>query len=590
MKKAGIKAEALNENTPQKDVSVALDPDRGVHLIFASPEYLLRSPRMKKFYADEEAWTRIFGVLVDKAHVIHEWAETFRKDYRDLKTLRVILGNTVPWWALSATFTNPIFKTVYETLSFGTSRPFWGIDAGTERPNLMQCVRPMESAAASYLSLIPFIPEGAQTKDDIPKTIIFLRSVSETRDACLAIQALLPPHLHPSIQPFAAPDEESTKEQRLKGLMEGKIRVLCCTIAAGMGCDIPDIEVVVDYGVDSFVSFIQKGGRAGRDGKVGAKMVWLVEDWAFGGEGGGKRVEERRAKVDPMACEYIRCQRTGRCLREFTRQVFRPKPKELGLPGFGGRKTSGFDISWVVEEERVHVESGSCCSAASCRAPGSDLNAGFLTSREKATAKSRHHLILKVLKNETSTAEGILGPPLGRGGTRCPEVEKNLFRMALEKWRDGHWESIRENNPVLSRDWVLGEGVIKRLVEQLRLVINTKREKIGREWVWALVDTTASDEAVDDLSLMIQHFHNDFFARSKERKPQPAKKRKIYGSASQRRSPSSAASTVSEESYLSPDYSPSQPSTSSLQHKRKRGKRPQVAVQVGASSWLPCRC
>ena len=284
MKKAGIEAEALNENTSQKDVSIALHPDRGAHLIFASPEYLLRSPRTNKLYADEEARTHILGVLVDEAHVTHEWA---RKAYSELKTLRVILGNDIPWWALSATFTNKIFKTVYETLSFGMSRPFWGIDVGTEQPNLAQHVRPMESTAASYLSLILFIPSHAQTKDDIPKTIIFFRSVSETRDACLAVRALLPSHLLPSVQPFAAPDEESTKEQRLKGLMEGEIRVLCCTIAAGMGCDIPDVEVVVVYGVDSFASLVQKGGRAERDGKAGAKMVRLVEDWMFEDGAGG---------------------------------------------------------------------------------------------------------------------------------------------------------------------------------------------------------------------------------------------------------------------------------------------------------------
>ena len=122
----------------------------------------------------------ILGVLVDKAHVIHEWAESFRKDYSELKTLRVILGNNILWWALSVTFTNKIFKTVYETLSFGMSQPFWGINVGTERPNLAQHVRLMESTAASCLSLIPFIPSHTETKDDVPKTIIFFRSVSET--------------------------------------------------------------------------------------------------------------------------------------------------------------------------------------------------------------------------------------------------------------------------------------------------------------------------------------------------------------------------------------------------------------------------
>ena len=531
MKKAHIKAEALNENTSQKDVLMALHPDRGAHLIFASPEYLLRSPRMKKLYADEEARTHILGVLVDEAHVIHEWAESFCKDYSELKTLRVILGNDIPWWALSATFTNKIFKTVYETLSFGTSRPFWGIDVGTEWPNLAQHVWPMESTAASYLSLIPFIPSHAEAKDDIPKTIIFFRSVSETRDACLAIRALLPSHLHPSVQPFAAPDEENTKEQRLKGLMEGEIRVLCCTITAGMGCDIPDIEVVVVYGVDLFVSFVQKGGRAGRDGKAGAKMVWLVEDWMFEDGGGGKRVEERRAKVDPMTSEYIHRQRAGSCLREFTRQVFRPKPGELGLLGFDGRNASGFATSWIVKEEETRPEPGNCCSASSCRAPGSGLNAGFLAEEDKAVAKSRHHLILKVLKHETSTAEGILGPPPGRGGTRCPKEEKALFHAALEEWRDDYWESICGENPMLSRAWVLGEGSIKRLVDQLRLIINMEKEKIDKKWIRALIDTTASDEAIDNLSAMIQHFHGGFFARHKQRKRlKPSKQRKISNS------------------------------------------------------------
>ena len=52
-------------------------------------------------------------------------------------------------------------------------------------------------------------------------------------------------------------------------------------VAAGMGCDIPDIEVAVVYGVELFVSFVQKRGRAGRDGRIKAKMIWLVEDWMF---------------------------------------------------------------------------------------------------------------------------------------------------------------------------------------------------------------------------------------------------------------------------------------------------------------------
>jgi hypothetical protein len=591
MQKARIKAVALNEDTLQKDASAALNSKR-VHLIFTSPEYLLRNPYMKKFYVNEGARTRVLGVLVDEAHVIHEWAATFRKDYGELKTLRVILGNNVPWWALSATFTNAIFKTVYNTLSFGTSRPFWGIDVGTERPNLAQYVRPMDSAASTYRALIPLIPEGAQTELAIPKTIIFFPTVPATRDACFSLRALLPSHLHNSIQPFAAPDEESTKEQRLKDLRDGRIRVLCCTIAAGMGCDIPDIEVAVIYGVEAFVSFVQKGGRAGRDGRIEAKMVWLVEDWMFEDSGGpgGKQAEARRRKVDPMSREYIGCQRAGTCLRRFMRQVFRPNPEVLALPGFGSRNTGGLDVLWVVEGGEVQPEAGKCCSSSSCRAPGSDSNAGCLTDVEKAAAKSRHHLILNVLRHETSAAEEILGDPSGERGIRCSKDEKILFRTFLEEWRTNRWESLRSVAPMLSKDWVLGEHGMKKLFDNTRLVIMTDREKIDRRWVRALIDTVTDDASVDDLSLLIQRFRDGFFERRSERSCRPAKQQKVSGSGSQQCPPSPATSTFTQDSYLNPDYPPSQqhgPGPSSSKGKRKRARRSQTMVDVSASLVQP---
>ena len=86
MKKAHIGAITLNEDTPQKDASKALNSKR-VHLVFTSPEYLLHNLYMKKFYANEGVRSHILGVLVDEAHVIHEWAATFWKDYGKLKMI-----------------------------------------------------------------------------------------------------------------------------------------------------------------------------------------------------------------------------------------------------------------------------------------------------------------------------------------------------------------------------------------------------------------------------------------------------------------------------------------------------------------------
>jgi len=604
MKKARINAMALNEDTPWKEGVKALK-SRNVHLIFASPEFLLRNANMKKFYVDENFRTRVFGLLVDEAHVIHEWLENFRKDFAELKTLRVILGGGVPCWAFSATFTDAIFKTVYKTLSFGTSRSFWGIDVGIERPNLIQLVYPMHSPSTTFHSLIQFIPAGAETADSIPKTIIIFHSVQATRDACLAIQALLPRHLHNCIQPFASPDEESTKSQRLKNLQDGAVRVLCCTIAAGMGCDIPDIEVAIIYGVDSFVSFVQKGGRAGRDGKIEAKMVWLVEDWMFEDDGGtgGKRAQERRAKVDPMASEYISRQRAGVCLREFMNQVLRPDPHTLNLPGFSGQNPCGLDIVWVVDDgdEGIQPKAGKCCSAKSCHPSGADSDSGDLADTDDLTNADdladandltdggelatdlRHGLILNILKPETSAAREILGPPPGRRGIRCSKDEREIFHTVLEQFRTDRWAAIHETAPMLSRHWVIGEGNTKKLVENARRVINTPREKIDRRWVRALIDTVSDDATVDELSHVIREFHSGFFTQRSHPNHQAAKQQKISTSGSQRRPLSPATSTSTQDPCLDPDYLPSQHhdlGARTLQGKRKRPGKPQTIGQV----------
>jgi hypothetical protein len=61
------------------------------------------------------------------------------------------------------TFTDTIFKTVFKALNFGTTRDFWGVNAGVERPNLVQCIYPMDSPASTYRSLIQFIPKDVES-------------------------------------------------------------------------------------------------------------------------------------------------------------------------------------------------------------------------------------------------------------------------------------------------------------------------------------------------------------------------------------------------------------------------------------------
>lgn len=94
-----------------------------------------------------------------------------------------------------------------------------------------------------------------------------------------------------------------------------------------------------------------------------------------------------------------------------------------------------------------------------------------------------------------------------RGDIRCPKEERDIFRAALEEWRNGYWEpTTREANPMLSRAWALGERNIKQLVDNIRLIVCAENERLDRRWVRALINTTTDDATVDSLSAMIHRF------------------------------------------------------------------------------------
>jgi superfamily II DNA helicase RecQ len=104
-----LSAVAINEDNHEDKTFTQLA--KGTYRIcYASLECLLHNPRFKKLFRHEDFRRKIVAMVVDEAHVIEAWKTEFRKDYGELETLEIIMGNEIPWLALTGTCSMKTFE------------------------------------------------------------------------------------------------------------------------------------------------------------------------------------------------------------------------------------------------------------------------------------------------------------------------------------------------------------------------------------------------------------------------------------------------------------------------------------------------
>jgi|TARA_B110000037_G_scaffold223100_1_gene302096 ATP-dependent DNA helicase RecQ len=246
----GIQAERLDSSLEEADYRRVTDAIRAgtVKLLFVAPERL----------GNERFLNLIRGqtislLAVDEAHCISSWGHNFRPDYLKLadaaKTLKVerVL-------ALTATATPQVATDMAE--AFGIAADDM-TNTGFYRPNLELRVTACHDAGrpALLLQRLKERPAGA--------TIVYvsLQRHAEEVAACWQAAGYNAAPYHAGM---AADKRSSTQE----AFMEGRIPIICATIAFGMGIDKSDIRYIYHYHMaKGFESYMQEIGRAGRDGQ-----------------------------------------------------------------------------------------------------------------------------------------------------------------------------------------------------------------------------------------------------------------------------------------------------------------------------------
>jgi ATP-dependent DNA helicase RecQ len=244
---SGIAATFLNSSLAADESRKRL---RGLHngefrLLYAAPERLMLSG----FLEDLQRWN-VRLIAVDEAHCISEWGHDFRPEYRQISDLRKLFPE-VPFMALTATATGRVREDIVTHLKLREPKIYV---ASFNRPNLTYRVIPKNKPYDQLLNFLCARPKESG--------IVYCQSrkSAERVAANLTEDGVKARPYHAGLMP-----KQRSEHQEL--FLRDDVRVICATIAFGMGINKPNVRFVVHYDLPKNIEgYYQETGRAGRDG------------------------------------------------------------------------------------------------------------------------------------------------------------------------------------------------------------------------------------------------------------------------------------------------------------------------------------
>ena len=247
---SGVAATFLNSSLTSAEARTRM---AGLHrgewrIVYVAPERLM----LDNWQENLRSWN-VAAFAIDEAHCVSEWGHDFRPEYRQLSKLRDLPPN-VPFMALTATATERVRVDTIEHLRLRDPAVFV---ASFNRPNLTYRVLPKDQPLRQLLEFL-------RTRSD-ESGIVYCasRAATETVAEGLAGRGYLARPYHAGLEP-----EERARNQEL--FLRDEVRIICATIAFGMGINKPNVRWVVHYDLPKNIEgYYQETGRAGRDGLPG---------------------------------------------------------------------------------------------------------------------------------------------------------------------------------------------------------------------------------------------------------------------------------------------------------------------------------
>jgi ATP-dependent DNA helicase RecQ len=237
-------------------------------LLYLSPETLL-NPSVWKRLSDPNL--PLNGLILDEAHCLVQWGETFRPEYQRLGAVRPAMlqhrppGTSFPIAAFTATADTATQQILERSLGLQQPELFC---LNPYRNNLNLQVKIAWTPQCRRQQLRQFL-QGRRGQTGL----IYVRSRqdSETLAQWLRSQDFPTAAYHAGLSP-------QQRRQIEADWLAGKLPFTICTSAFGLGIDRADVRWVVHFHPPSLLAeYLQEVGRSGRDGKPADALLLAGE-------------------------------------------------------------------------------------------------------------------------------------------------------------------------------------------------------------------------------------------------------------------------------------------------------------------------
>ena len=255
----GIPARALNSEKSDLDNRETVDLLMAgkVKLLYISPEKLLSEiTRWNTAIID-----RICLIAVDEAHCISQWGHDFRPEYTQLGTLKQRYPH-IPIMALTATADRITRDDIAAQLHIPDARLFV---SSFDRPNISLNVVQGSTGQQKMRQIVQFINLHRGESG-----IIYCLRRKDTEKMAAELT-----RLGIDARPFHAAMSAQDKQQVQRDFINDDLKVVCATIAFGMGIDKSNVRYVIHSNMPRNIeSYYQEIGRAGRDGMASEALLF----------------------------------------------------------------------------------------------------------------------------------------------------------------------------------------------------------------------------------------------------------------------------------------------------------------------------